>query len=51
MSDIHPAPLSATTRDDLRRPREPFHTPLDVLALVMIVLMICGPLVAGALRQ
>lgn len=51
MTDMQPAPLSATARDDLRRSREPLYTPFDVLALVMIMLVIWGPLAAGALRQ
>ena len=51
MSDMHPAPLSSTTRDDMHRARQPFFTPMDVVASLVAVVMIWGPLLAGALQQ
>ena len=51
VTDMNPSMISTPRRDDLSHPREPLFTPLDVTAFVVAVLMIWGPLVAGALRQ
>lgn len=51
MADFtHTDPVTGL-RDDPTRYRGPMFAPLDVIAFVMIVLMIWGPLAAGALRQ
>ena len=50
MSDFDYTTLETTTLQDRRRRSEPFFTPLDFAAFVVIVLMIWGPLAAGTLR-
>lgn len=50
MTDMNPSTISTIRRDDLSHPRDPLFAPLDVTAFVVAVLMIWGPLVAGALR-
>lgn len=59
MTDHDQAPAMTTSvlegdrrRDaDRRRAAQPLFTPLDVVALIVAVAMIWGPLAAGALRQ
>lgn len=49
MTDLHHDERLA--RDAAGRRREPLFMPLDVAAFVVALLMIWGPLAAGALRQ
>lgn len=51
MTDMNQSTLSSATRGDLSHRRQPLFTPLDVTAFVVAVLMIWGPLAAGALHQ
>jgi hypothetical protein len=51
MTDMHETSLSSSLREDLSHRRQPLFAPLDVTAFVVAMLMIWGPLAAGALRQ
>lgn len=51
MTDSYPDTLSSTTRQDLSHRHQAMFSPLDVTAFVVALLVIWGPLVAGALRQ
>jgi len=51
MTDVNRDVPSSPLRHDLDQRRQPLFMPLDVAAFVVAVLMVWGPLVAGALRQ
>ena len=51
MTDVNRDMLSPSLRHDPGHRREQLFMPLDVAAFVVAVLMMWGPLVAGALRQ
>lgn len=51
MTDVNRDTLSPALRHDPVHRHQPPLMPLDVAAFVVAVLMVWGPLVAGALRQ
>ena len=51
MTDFTHTDPATGLRGDTTRYRGPMFAPLDVVALVMIMLVIWGPLAAGALRH
>ena len=51
MTDVNQSNLSSPLREDLSHRREPVFTPMDVMAFIVAVAMIWGPLAAGALRH
>lgn len=51
MTDLNQSELSPPMRSGLSHRNEPLFTPLDVAAFIVAVMMIWGPLAAGALRQ